>query len=162
MAVDMFLKIDGIQGESTDHKHDGAIELMSFSWGVTQTGANAFGGGGATGKAQFQDFHFSSNTSKASPKIMLACASGTHIKKAELFCRKAGGDSANGGLEFLKLTFTDVLVSSFQQSGGGDVPTESISFNFGKIEFEYTPQNADGTAGAPVMAGWDVKANKKV
>lgn len=161
MAVDYFLKLDGIDGESTDAAHKDSIEVMSFSFGATQTGSLASGGGGGSGKVQFQDFHFTENTSKASPKLFLACASGQHIKKAQLFCRKAGGDQKP--LEFMKIELEDVLVSSVQHSGhGGDLPTESISLNFAKIMFTFIPQNADGSAGSPVSAGWDVKANKKV
>ena len=162
MAVDAFLKIDGIDGESTDRAHKDSIEVESFSWGLSQSGSLAFGGGGGAGKVQFQDFHFSSNTSKASPKLMLACATGEHIKKAELFCRKAGGESANSGADFLKLTLTDVLVSSYNNAGNGQNVSDQVSFAFAKIEFTYVPQNADGAAGTPVTAGWDLKANKKV
>ena len=163
-AVDYFLKIDGIDGESTDEQHKGAVNVESFSWGASQAGSFATGGGGGAGKVQFQDFHFTANTSKASPKLFLACATGEHIKKAQLFCRKAGGASANGGgFEFLKLTLEDVLVSSFNQSGNnGDFPKESVSFVFGKIEVQYIPQKSDGTADAAVSAGWNVKANQKV
>jgi len=160
-AVDYFLKIDGIDGESVDDKHAGAIEPLSFSWGLSQAASFATGGGAGAGKVQFQDFHFTSNTSKASPKLMLACASGVHIKKAELFCRKAGGDGP--GVEFIKLSFEDVLISSYQNGGhGNESPTESISFAFAKIEFAFAPQRADGGLGAAVTAGWNVKANQKV
>ena len=161
-AVDYFLKMDGIEGESTDAEHPGSINVESFSWGATQAGSLATGGGGGAGKVQFQGFHFTTNTSKASPKIFLACASGEHIKKAQLFCRKAGGEQ-RAGFDFIKLTFTDVLISSYQSGGsGGDMPTESVTFVFGKIEYVYTTQNSDGGIGSAVTAGWDVKANQKV
>src|SRR5262249_55473765 len=142
-------------------KHKGEIEVMSFSWGLSNTGGAASGGGGGAGKAQFQDLHFTTNTSKASPKLMLACASGQHIKKAELFCRKAGGDGTS--LEFMRLTLTDTLVSSYQVGGsGGNLPADNVSLNFSKIEFQYKPQNPDGTLGSAVEAGWDVKLNRVV
>lgn len=159
MAVDYFLKIDGIEGESQDYKHKGEIDIMSWSWGATQTGTFASGGGAGAGKVQFQDFRFTGGVSKASPKLFLSSATGQHLKYAILTARRAGEQQ----LEFYKLTFTDVLVSSYQNGGssGGDMPTEQVSFNFAKIEFEYTPANADGSPGAPVKAGYDLKLNKK-
>ena len=161
MAVDYFLKIDGIDGESKDSKHTGEIDLESFSWGETQTGSHGFGGGGGAGKVQMQDFHFVMKANKASPKLFLACAEGEHIKKAVLTCRKAGKEQQ----EFLKVTMSDLLVSSFQTSGsshGDEVPTDQVSLNFSKIEFEYKDQKADGTLGGTTKTGYDVKAMKKV
>ena len=160
-AVDYFLKIDGIDGESQDAKHKGEIDLESWSIGASQTGTHSAGGGGGAGKVSFQDFHFVMKVNKSSPKLMLACASGEHIKKAVLTCRKAGKEQQ----EFLKITLSDVLVSSYQTGGSGHgdvVPTEQISINFTKIEQEYKEQKPDGSLGGAVTAGWDVKANKKV
>jgi len=115
--VDYFLKIDGISGESTDDKHRGEIEVASFSWGVTQTSTRATGGAGA-GKATFQDFHFTKLSDKASPTLFQKCATGAHIKHAVLTARKAGENQQ----EFLKITLSDLLVSSYQ-SGGTATPT---------------------------------------
>jgi type VI secretion system secreted protein Hcp len=159
--VDYFLKLDGIEGESADSKHKNEIDLESWSLGATQAGTHGAGGGGGAGKVAFQDFHFVMKINKASPKLMLACASGEHIKKAVLSCRKAGKDQQ----EFLKITLSDVLVSSYQTGGSGHgdiVPTDQISINFSKIEQEYKEQKADGTLGGAVTAGWDVKSNKKI
>lgn len=161
MAVDYFLKLDGIDGESKDSKHSAEIDLESFSWGETQTGSHSFGGGGGAGKVQMQDFHFVMKNCKASPKLFLACAEGEHIKKGVLVCRKAGKEQQ----EFLKVTMSDLLVSSYQTSGsshGDEVPTDQVSLNFSKIEFEYKDQKADGTLGGTVKTGYDVKAMKKV
>ena len=161
MAVDYFLKIDGIEGESHDSKHKGEIDLQSWSWGESQTGTHSGGGGGGAGKVSMQDFHFVMKCNKASPKLMLACATGEHIPKAVLVCRKAGKDQQ----EFLKVTLTDVLVSSYQTGGSAHsdvIPTDQISMNFAKIEKEYKEQKADGSLGGAVKAGYDVKANKKV
>jgi len=155
------LKIDGIDGESADSKHKGEIDLLSWSWGVQQGGTMAYGGGGGAGKASFNDFHFVMKVNKATPKLMLACADGEHIKKAVLTCRKAGKDQQ----EFLKITLSDLLVSSYQtgvSSSGDIVPTEQISINYSKCELAYKEQKADGTLGGEVKAGWDVKANKAV
>jgi type VI secretion system secreted protein Hcp len=159
MAADFFLKIDGIPGESIDSKHKDEIELASWSWGESQTGSAAKGGGLGAGKVQMQDFHFAMGTNKASPKLFLNCANGMHIKKAELTCRKAGGDQ----LEYLKFFFEDLLVSSFQigASGGGDgLPMEQVSFNFTKIKFQYAAQKADGKLDAPIVHQYDIKMNK--
>ncbi len=160
MAVDYFLKIDGIDGESTDSKHKNSIDVQSWSWGETQVGAHASGGGGGAGKVSMQDFHFVMQVNKASPKLFLACATGEHIKKAELLCRKAGKEQQ----EYLKITMSDLLVSSYQTGGSsGDViPVDQISLNFAKIEWEYKEQKVDGTLGAAAKAGYDVKSNKKV
>jgi type VI secretion system secreted protein Hcp len=160
-VVDYFLKLEGIDGESADHKHKASIDLESWSWGESQTGTHSGGGGGGAGKVQMQDFHFVMKINKASPKLMLACASGEHIKKATLTCRKAGKEQQ----EFLKVTMTDLLVSSYQTGGSGHadiVPTDQISLNYSKIEFEYKEQKPDGTLGGATKAGWDVKANKTV
>lgn len=159
-AVDYFLKIDGIEGESSDAKHKGEIELHSFSWGATQAAAGAGrGAGGGAGKATMQDLHVATRVSKASPQLMLACATGKHIKVATLAARKAG----KGQQDFLVYKFTDVLVSSYQTGGAqGELPTDQVSFNFTRIEVEYRAQKADGSLDAPVKAGWDVKTNKPV
>ena len=160
-AVDYFLKIEGIDGESSDAKHKNEIDLESWSFGATNSGSMAHAGGGGSGKVKFADFHFVMKVNKSSPKLMLACASGEHIKKAILTCRKAGKDQQ----EYLKFTFSDCLVSSFQQGGssaGEIVPTDQISLNFAKIEQEYKAQKADGTLDGAVKAGWDLKQNVKV
>lgn len=161
MAADFFLKIDGIKGESKDSKHKDEIQLESWSWGESNSGSHDAGGGGGAGKVSMQDFHFTMKLNTATPKLFLACANGEHIKEATLTCRKAGGEQQ----EFLKIKFSDMLVSSYQTGGGGGgdvVPTEQVSLNFSKIEYEYAPQDEKGKLGAPVKAGYDLKANKKV
>ena len=160
-VVDFFLKIDGIDGESNDAKHKGEIDLESWSWGESQSGTHSGQGGGGAGKVSMQDFHFVMKVNKSSPKVMLACASGQHIPKAVLTCRKAGTDQQ----EFLKITMSDLLVSSYQTGGSGHsdiVPTDQVSLNYSKIEFEYKEQKPDGTLGGSVKAGWNLKENTKV
>ena len=159
--VDYFLKIDGIDGESTDSKHKGEIELESWSWGATNAGSHGSGGGGGAGKVAMQDFHFVMKHNKASPKLMLACATGEHFKKVTLTVRKAGKDQQ----EYFKVTLSDVLVSSYQTGGSGHgdpVPSDQISLNFASIEFEYKEQKPDGGLGSPVKAGYNLKAMKPV
>jgi len=160
-AVDYFLKLDDVDGESEDSVHKGEIDVESFSFGVSNQGSHSGGGGGGAGKAVFQDFHFVQKVHKGSPILLLNCAVGKHIPKAVLTCRKAGGEQ----IEFLVVTMSDLLVSSFQTggSGGSDiVPMEQISLNYAKIEFAYHAQKKDGTAAAPVKSGYDIKLNKKV
>ena len=156
-AVDYFLKIDGIQGESRDDRHKDEIDIESFSWGETQSGTLAVGGGGGSGKVSMQDFHFTMPVNKASPALFLACAQGDHIKNAILTCRKAGKDQQ----EFLKITMNDVLVSSFQIGGAeGVVPTDQISLNFAKIEVEYQEQDATGKLVGSIKKWFDLKSMK--
>jgi type VI secretion system secreted protein Hcp len=158
-AVDYFLKIDGIEGESQDNEHKGEIDIESFSWGATQSGTIAVGGGGGAGKVSMQDFHFAMGANKATPILFLACAQGDHIKNAILTCRKAGKEQQ----EFLKVTMSDVLVSSFQTggSGAGDVvPTDQISLNFAKIEVEYKEQDATGKLMGSTKKWFDLKSVK--
>lgn len=159
--TDYFLKIQGIEGESADDKNKGSIDLESWSWGESNSGTHATGGGGGAGRVSMQDFHFVMKMNKASPKLMLACASGQHIPTALLTCRKAGGKQE----EFLKIKFSDLLVSSYQTGGathGDIVPTEQISLNFAKIQVEYFTQKQDGTPQLGASAGWDVKRNVSV
>jgi type VI secretion system secreted protein Hcp len=138
-AVDFFLKIEGIDGESEDREHRGELEILSWSWGVTNTGSAGAGGGGGAGKAVAQDFHFAQSLNKSSPKLFLACATGQHIKKATLTCRKAGaGDKTK---DYLVIKMEDVLVSSYQtggSSGSDALPTDQFSLNFAKIHWTYT------------------------
>ena len=161
-SVDYFLKIDGIAGESVDSKHKGEIELESFSWGETNAGpAHGGGAGGGAGRVEIQDLHFVMRINKASPTLMLACATGKHIKQAVLTARKAGKTQ----LEFLIFKFTDLLVSSYQTGGSAHSdtpPLDQIAFNFGTIEMEYRPEKPDGSLDQPVKAGWDVHTNKPV
>jgi type VI secretion system secreted protein Hcp len=151
-TVDYFLKIDGIPGESQDKTHKNDIQLSSFSWGASNMGTMAVGGGGGAGRVQFQDFSVVMGVNKASPKLMLACANGEHIKSAILVCRKAGKEQQ----EYLKYTFTDLLVSKFFSGGTDVMPTEEISINFSKVEMEYKEQKADGTLGGSIKAHYDV------
>ena len=139
MAFDAFLKIEGIEGESQDKTHKGEIEIDSYSWGVEQVAVA--GGGGGSGKPSAQDFHFTTPLSKASPNLMLACATGRHFPSATLTCRKAGG------FEFLKIRMDEVLVSSYAPGGRTDesFPEESVSLAFAKMDILYTVQRTGET-----------------
>jgi type VI secretion system secreted protein Hcp len=143
MAFDCFLKLDGIPGESTDSKHKDEIEVLSFSWNIKQTIVNdGGGGGGAAGRAQLSDFSIVKHVDKASPVLMVAVCTGRHIQEGMFTVQESrGGRTAeafkNGkaSLEFLKIKFTDVLISSYQNGGGGtDQPMDQVSFHFDKVE----------------------------
>ncbi len=152
MAVDYFLKIDGILGEAQDKTHKDEIQVQSWSWGESNSGSMSFGGGGGTGKVAMQDFHFTMPVNKATPLLFQACANGTHIKNAILTCRKAGKDQQ----EFLKWTFTDVFISSYQ-TGGSDSPIEQCSFNFTKIQVDYKEQEISGGLKGALTKWYDLK-----
>ena len=161
MAAEYFLKIDGIDGESTKDKAKDHIEVLTWSWGETNAGSFAHGKGGGTGKVLMGDFHFTMTINKASPKLMLACATGDHIKSAVLTCRKGGKEQQ----DYLVIKFAELLISSYQTGGelnSDNLPTDSCSFNYSKIEIEYKEQKQDGTLGSPVKVGYDVKTGKKV
>ena len=115
MAVDMFLKITDVKGESKDSKHAGEVEIESFSWGATQLGTSSHGGGAGAGKVSMNDFHFVMRNNSASPTLFLFCANGKHLKEAKLTCRKAGEKPQT----FLAVTMSDVLISSYQTGGSG-------------------------------------------
>lgn len=159
MAVDMFLKLDGIKGESKDHKHKDEIHIESFSWGMNQTGAHGVGGGGGAGKVSVHDISITKFVDKASPDLMLACCNGKHIKEGLLTVRKAGEKP----LEYLKIKLTDILVSGVQSAGhGGDLLTENLTLNFSKVQVEYQLQKPDGSGEKGGEMGWDLKANQKL
>ncbi|MEP6899108.1 MAG: type VI secretion system tube protein Hcp [Rhodanobacter sp.] len=156
---DFFLKIDGIDGESTDDKHKGELEIQSWSWGATNQGTFGAGGGGGAGKADFSDITITKFADKSTPKLLKAVATGQHIKSMILVCRKAGGDKQ----EYLKLTLTDVLISSYHSSASGGsspVPSEAIALNYAVINYEYKPQKADGSLEGSVAVSYDRHANK--
>ena len=159
MAVDYFLKIDGIEGESQDIKHKGEIDILSWSWGESNSGSSAFGGGAGAGKVSMQDFHFVMKINKASPKLFQATATGQSVKQAVLSGRRSKHQQ-----EFLKWTLSNLLVSSYQTAGGGEqaggLPIEQFSLNFARIRIDYRPQKPDGTLGEPVTAEFDLAAQK--
>jgi type VI secretion system secreted protein Hcp len=158
-AVDYFLKIDGIQGESQDDKHKNEIQLQSWSFGAAQSGSFAAGGGGGAGKVQMQDFHFVKQVDKAGPKLLQACATGEHIPKIVLTCRKAGKDQQ----EYQKITLSDCLISSYNTSGSGGsdiTPMEEVSVNFATIAYEYKEQKPDGTLGGTTKMEFNLKTMK--
>jgi type VI secretion system secreted protein Hcp len=158
--ADNFLKIDGIDGESTDDKHKNWIEILSYSFGVAQmasSSAQSATSSGTGGRADFQDLSIVKSMDKATPKIFLACAKGETIKEVTLELCKAGGDKQ----KYMEYKLSDVIISSTSTGGGGGGdPTESVTFNFGKIQETYTQINREGRPAGNVAAGWSLVLNK--
>ena len=156
MAADIFAKIGDIKGESLDAKHKDEIEVLSFSWGVTNAGITPPGGGGA-GKATFHDLSIVHHIDKSSPRLLQACATGTHVKEATITHRKAG----KGQQEFLIIKMNDIIITGVMHGGGsGQAGSETVSLTFAKVDFEYKPQKADGSLDAGIHFKYDLKANK--
>lgn len=161
-AFDAFLEIDGIEGEAEDSKMGKQVELLSYSFGATQTGSFQYGGGGSTGKVAFNDFHFTKRCDSSTPKLLEACCAGKHIPKCTMSLRKSGGGEGSEQQVFYQVVFSDVVISSQSISGvgsGDPVPTESISFNFGAMVQEYFKQDAKGKVTSAAKRGWDQKKN---
>ena len=158
MASDIFAKIGDIKGESLDDKHKDEIEVLSFSWGVTTAGIISSGAGGGSGKATFQDLSIVHNVDKASPLLLKACATGTHIKDAIITHRKAG----KGQQEYLIVKLNDVIITGVTHGGASGQPfSESVSLAFAKVDLEYKPQKADGSLDAGIHFKYDLKTNKE-
>jgi type VI secretion system secreted protein Hcp len=156
MAFDAFLKIDGIDGESTRKGFEKQIPILSFSWGGTNPSTIGVTGGGGGGKGTLSSLNVMKKSDSSSPKFFQKCMEGEHIKKAALTLLKAGGKEA---VDFVKYELENVFIDSVQYSGaqgGDDAPMESISVAFGKVTYTYTPQKPDGTKGSPVVGQWDV------
>ncbi len=160
MTVDMFLKIDGVDGESRDSEHKGEIDVLAWSWGLSQSGSTHMGGGGGSGKVSIQDISVSKFIDKSSPNLMKYCCNGKHFKEALLTVRKAGEKP----LEYVKIKMNDLIISSISTggSGGEDRLTENVTLNFSKVGFEYQPQKDDGTKdGGAIPMIWNIKENKE-
>src|SRR5687767_9082264 len=158
MAVDMFLKVGDVKGESKDSQHKDWIEIESFSWGATQLGTSSHGSGAGGGKVSMNDFHFVMKSNSASPFLFLYCANGKHITgDTKLVCRKAGGKQE----KFLEVVFNDVLISSYQTGGssGGEIPMDQISLNYSKITIDYLVQDNQGKTQSAGKKHWDMKTN---
>jgi type VI secretion system secreted protein Hcp len=157
-AVDMFLMIQGIPGESVHKDHRDWIEIESFSWGVSNSATVASGGGGGgSGKANFVDLTLAKNLDKASPYLFLRCADGRPIQEVQLVLRRAGGES----MKFFHIKLQDVIITSSTIGGssGQDRPAETLSLNYGKIEWSYIPQLATGAPGQAITTSWNLATN---
>jgi len=157
MASNIFAKIGDIKGESLDAKHKDEIEVLSFSWGVTNTGNIGTGGGAGAGKATFHDLSIIHKIDKASPRLLEACATGGHLKEATITHRKAG----KGQQEYLIVKMNDVIITGVVHGGAsGEAGSETVSLAFAKVDFEYKPQKPDGSLDVGIHFKYDIKANK--
>jgi len=160
MAVDMFIKIGDIKGESLDDKHKDEIDVLAWSWGMSNSGSAHVGGGAGAGKVNVQDLSFTKYLDKGTVPLELACCTGKHYDEAKLTVRKAGEKP----LEYLKITLKEVFITSVSTggSGGEDRLTENVTLNFASFKTEYTPQKKDGTGDAVVEGGYNIQENVKV
>ena len=159
MAVDMFIKIGDIKGESKDKKHGKEIDVLAWSWGVSNSGNAQVGGGAGAGKVNVQDLSFTKYVDSATCPLLLAASNGKHYKEALLTVRKAGENP----VEYIKIKIEEVLITSLSTggSGGEDRLTENVTLNFAKVHVDYTPQKDDGSADTAIPYGWDIAANIK-
>lgn len=157
-GLDCFMKIDGVDGDSQDSRHPHEIVVKSFSWAENSAGSGMQSVGMGSGRVNMQDFHFTMASGLASPGLMARVAQGTHLKGAVLTCRRAGGKQS----DFSRWTFSDVMVTSFQTGwpvASDELPLDTVTLNFIRIEYNFIPLHADGTSGAPVAMCWDLKTN---
>lgn len=158
MSQDIFIKIDGIEGESQDAQHRGEIEVLSWDWGCVQHSNMHHGSGGGAGKATVDDFSFEHYIDRSSPNLLSYCLSGKHIKNIKFVIRKAGGDP----LEYLTITFTDVIITRINTSGSSaddNRAKERVAFSFTAVTEDYIMQNAEGTKSGAVSVSYNVKSN---
>lgn len=159
MAVDMFLKINGVEGESVDNTHSKEIDINSWQWGMSQSGTTHIARGGGAGKASVRDVVITKLVDKATPTLMKYCCTGKHFDEAVLTVRKAGDKP----LEYVVLTMKDVIISDLSVNGvkDSDLVTESLTFNFAEYKFVYVPQQRDGGADGRVEAGFNIATNSE-
>src|SRR6201995_5308349 len=159
MAVDMFIKIDTVDGESKDKAHKKEIDVLAWSWGASNSGSAHTGGGAGSGKVNVQDLSFMKWVDSSTPKLLLAVHNGQHFKDATLVVRKAGEKP----VEYIKIKMEEVLITSLSTggSGGEDRLTENVTLNFAKVSVDYVPQDDKGAAGTAIPFAWDISANAK-
>jgi len=162
MAVDILLDIDGIGGESQIKGFEGQIDVLSWNWGMVQSGTTHLGKGGGGGKVAVNDITFSKYVDEATPKLIKLCTTGAHKPKATLTVRKAGGDSP---VDYLKIEMNTVMISSYNTGGandGLDRVQETISLNFAKFTVTYTPQDESGAGAGADPFAFDIAQNTEV
>lgn len=158
VSGDMFIKIEGIDGESKDDAHEDEIDVLSWTFGMTQPGTFHVGGGGGAGKVQVQDLSFIHQVDLATPVLMLKCSNGDHIPEAVLTVRKAGKDP----LEYIIITMKKVMVTSISTAGGSTDGRlfENVTLNFAEISYKYAQQSDEGGEEASKTYEWNIEANK--
>ena len=156
--VDVFLKLDGVDGESKDDAHTNEIDILSFSHSINQSGSMGRAGGGGVGKVSVGELTLVAEASKASPNLYINCCTGKHHASAILTVRKAGETP----VEFMVIEMTNVIITSYGTSGSSEYPVDQFCLNFEEIKYTYTEQNADGSAGAGIDQTFNVQKNIKV
>ena len=156
MAVDYFLKLDGVEGESSDSNFKNQIQLMSWSWGASQVSSVAGTGGSGAGKADLSDFSLMTYFDKSTPKFFKSIGLGTHIASGTLSAVKSGGQ----GKPYLKVDFAEIFVTSLQMSGSSEVPTVSVSFTYNEIKIDYSVQDEKGNLKSTGPVTYNTKENK--
>ena len=158
MALDIFLKLDTVVGESADKIHRKEIDVLFWSWGMLNTGSAHAGGGAGTGKGYVKDLTVTKYVDKSSPALMLGCCSGTHYPRALLTVRKVGGKEP---IEYLKIKMEEVFITSISANGANNCfrLSEELIFNFAKVRMDYTPQKFDGSKGTAIPFSWDIPSN---
>jgi type VI secretion system secreted protein Hcp len=160
MAVDHFLKLEGIKGEAQDKTYKDEIDILAWSWGATQSGTTHMGGGSGSGKAHFMDLTVNKFVDKSSPVLLQHLSTGKHISKGTLVVRKAAGENP---LEYIKIEMKDIIVTSINSEGSDEERLfECVSLNFGEYKYVYTEQKPDGSKGAAPEFAWDIAGNSKV
>ena len=157
MAVDMFLKLEGVKGESKDKAHTQEIDILSWSWGMSNSGSAHVGGGAGSGKVSVQDLSVTKYLDSSSAPLMLSCCNGAHFETAVLTVRKAGEKP----LEYVTIKLQEVLITSVETggSGGNDRLTDNVTLNFAKVKVEYLPQEAKGGKGTMIPFSWNIAGN---
>lgn len=160
MAIDMFLRVDGVSGESQDANHKGWTDITSFNWGASQPGTMFAGGGGGAGKVTFSDLSVMAPIDKSTSALLAGCASGKHFPKVEVSICKAGGSQ----IEYCLITLEDVLITGVYFGGaqGNENLNMQYSFQASKVRQKYNEQTTTGGKGAEVSAGWNIKENREM
>ena len=160
MPFDMFLKLTGIDGESVDAKHKGEIDVLAWSWGLSESPPQTGSGGGGAGKVKAQDLSIQKLVDLASPLLLSYSAEGKHISDGTLTARQ---ESKGAGQEFLVFKMTNVLVASVSmaETSNDEVrPTETVTLNFAKLNFDYRSFKQDGSVNQEKSFRWDFSTNK--
>ena len=158
MAIDMFMKVEGVNGESKDSNHKDWTNIESFDWGAEQPGSMTSGGGGGAGKVNFNVLTVVAAIDKAAPTILKNCATGQHLSKVEISVCKAGGEQ----IEYSRTTLEDVLVTGVKFIGvqDNDALKMRYSFQAAKVKNQYWEQTDKGSKGAEVQMAFNIKENK--
>jgi type VI secretion system secreted protein Hcp len=163
MAIDVYLYIDGIKGESGDDRHKDWIECKSVSWGVEQPrSATASTGGGHTAeRCEHRDIVISKLADLASPILLQTCAAGRTIPKAKFEFMRA--DAQGERVKYFEIEIDNVLIGAVSPAvDEGDILTEQVGFKFSRVRWKYTQQKISGGAGGNTSGGWDLSANRVV